>query len=239
MKIEEGKIKYKIIEKRYEVPNVETLVLSTLDNRVLQYCAGQYINIYFPETNTPEGKAYSISRILNDKTFEVTIKAMGEFSHHLCGLHDGDLVLASLPYGFFYSENEDSRLVMLAAGIGITPFRAMIHELLEKSSKKEMFLFYSNRTESDIIFKKEFDELVSRYKNLKIKYFITREKSNSKNNKYYEKITTDRILENISNIKNTEFLLCGSISFVRDMRLGLKTKGVFEEAIYTEAFFSY
>ncbi len=245
----EGKIKYRVIEKRHEAPNVETLVLSTIDNRVLQYCAGQFINIYFPEINVPEGKAYSVSRILNDKTFEITIKAMGEFSNRLCDLHVGDLILASLPYGFFYSETEDSRLVMLAAGIGVTPFRAMIYELLEKYSEthqkmsqpggqREMFLFYSSRTEADIIFKNEFDRLKSEYKNFKISYFLTREKkvlSGIENSR----ITADKILENISSVKNTEFLLCGSIAFVRDMRISLRSKRVPEEAIYTEAFFSH
>ncbi len=241
---EEIKKKYIIKNKILEAPKVLTLQLVCEDNSVPFYFPGQFINIYFPETNTPEGKSYSISSAPAEKTLNITVKAMGEFSNHLCSLNHGDTIDASLPYGFFYSESENSPLVMLSAGIGITPFRSMICDIVKKNPARKLILFSSNQTRESIIFKKELDSLQNLHKNLKIINFITREKNISEENIILGRMTAENIFENLKHqelflTQNPEFLICGSISFVSDLWKDLKKMGIPEEAIYTEAFFSH
>ena len=238
------KIKYKVVGKKIEAPKVATLLLSSSPD-LPPYCPGQFIDIYFPEFGFSQGKSYSISSAPSEDKFSITIKAIGEFSNRLFKLKESDIVTRSLPYGFFYSDLENTHLVMLAGGIGIAPFRATIMEYLMKNSKinkRKISLFYSSRTEEDIIFKNEINLWRAGHPNLRIKHFITREKKVAKD-KEQGRITAKHILKEISalenSLENIEFLICGSIAFVRDMRKSLRAEGVPENLIYTEAFFSH
>ncbi len=250
---DQNKLTYTVREKISETADVVTLRLA-LQNKlatVPPFIPGQFITVYFPELGTPEGKAYSISSTPSETTLAITVKAMGEFSCRLSSLAVGDALTASLPYGYFYTESEDTDLIMLAGGIGVAPFRSMICDVLtitaeqnSPQSIRHITLLYSVRTVADIIFKKEFDNLQKKYKNFHVTYFITREK-----NIPLEMVGERIDGENIKNIlkKNsaqsevniTEFLLCGSISFTRDMWHTLRLLNTPEENILTEAFFSH
>lgn len=231
---------YVVKEKIVESDTISTLKLTLPDGMVPSYHPGQFINIYFPELNTPEGKAYSISGAPHENVLNITIKAMGGFSCRLCSLCPGDTIEASLPYGYFYSESEESNLVMIAGGIGITPFLSMIRDFIERSSPRKLALFYSSRTYADLVFKKEFDQIQKRHKNFNGFYFVTREKK-SDLSVIHNRMNISDILGNGQhrNIAGREFLICGSISFVSDIWKGLRAAGVPEELIYTEAFFSH
>ena len=231
---------YVVKEKIAESSTVSTLKLTLLNGKIPAYHSGQFINIYFPELNTPEGKAYSMSGAPHEDTLTISVKTMGEFSRHLCALRVGDTLTASLPYGYFYSESEESALVMIAGGIGVTPFRSMIQDALVRTPARKLALFYSSRTYADMVFKKEFDDLQIKCKNFKALYFVTREKAPDPS-VIRARVNIDDILGSGShkNISKREFMICGSIPFVSNIWKGLRAAGVPEEAIYTEAFFSH
>lgn len=225
---------YNVISTKQETKDVVTLFISCEDGDP-SYVSGQFITIYLPELGTPEGKAYSISSAPGEH-MSVTVRSYGDFSRRLCALVTGDTFLASAPSGFFYSESDTSELVMLAGGIGITPFRSMIVDSIRKNNTRKMHLFYGNKTISDIVFDTEFNALVSEHDFVNVKHFITREEKKS------DKITKGRmsaeiVVSALENISETEFIICGSIPFVRDMWRGLKAEGINEDYIYTEAFF--
>src|SRR3989338_3596077 len=93
---------YVLRSKETEAPGVTTLSFSDESNAVPPFTSGQYINVYFPEAHTPEGKAYSISSAPDEQTFSITVRAIGEFSNRLSALRKGDTVSGSLPNGFFF-----------------------------------------------------------------------------------------------------------------------------------------
>ncbi len=225
---------YKIINRKQETKDVATLFISCEAGDVM-YLPGQFITIYLPELGTPEGKAYSISSAPGEP-MSITVRALGDFSRRLCELTSGDTFLASAPSGYFYSESDTSSLVMLTGGIGITPFRSMIVDSIRKRNNRNIHLFYSNKTVSDIVFGKELDSLASTYDFLNIRQFITREEKIS-DNLTKGRISAKTVTSVFENLNELEFFLCGSIPFVRDMWRGLKAGGVSEDFIYTEAFF--
>lgn len=236
----EIKNSYVVEEKIIESSSVSTLKLAFPDGTIPKYHSGQFINIYFPELNTPEGKAYSMSGPPYEGVLAITVKSMGEFSRRLCALRVGDTVTASLPYGYFFSELEDTALVMIAGGIGVTPFRSMIRDSCRRNPSRKLALFYSARTSSDLIFKKEFEEIGKKHDSFKVFYFVTREES-SDLQAFHGRMTVGDIIGSgpEKNVTGREFLICGSISFVSDIWKGLRAGGVPEEMIYTEAFFSH
>ncbi len=220
-----------------ETHDTHTLELSLSDGTLPTYVPGQFLTIYFPTSGTPEGKAYSLSSSPREEYIRISIKRIGEFSNHLVSLKPGDMITASLPYGYFYSESETRSLVLLAGGIGIAPFRSMIVDAVKNNSKRKIILLYSTKYAKDIVFKNELQTITSTFKNIQVKYFITRESTIPKN-MISGRIDTQKILDAVPHLSDSEFLICGSISFTRDMWKNLRQLGVSEESLYTEAFFS-
>jgi ferredoxin-NADP reductase len=202
------------------------------------YKAGQFISIFFPETDHQEGKSYSISSSPHENYIQLTIKDIGIFSHKLVSKKVGDTIIGSLPYGYFYSESETRPMVMIAGGIGVTPFVGMIKHSLAIFPKRKITLLYSVKTNESIIFKKEFQKILESFgENFRVLYYCTQEEPIFPHKK-------GRILlQDIINQMHTpsidsEFFICGSISFTRDYWRSLKAHGISEEMIYTEAFFN-
>ena len=233
--MQENIINYTVKEKIIETHNVVTLKL-ICDGGIPTYRAGQFITVFFGDTGNAEGKAYTISSEPSEDTINITVKAVGEFSNRLTALEVGDTVVASLPYGYFYSENAMTVIVMIAGGVGVTPFRSMIVESLKKFPTRSLFLFCSNKTVDDIIFRNEFEMLQSSFSSLKVINYITQEE-NIMVGMEKGRIIIGDVLERVKEINNPEFFICGSISFVRDFWKELKEEGIPEERIYTEAFF--
>lgn len=229
---------YRVVGRKEEAPGVITLQLDRGDGAVPEWRAGQFITVYFPELHTPEGKAYSISSSPLEKHLSITVKAMGEFSNGIHRLKIGDALSASDPYGFFYSESEDASLVMVAAGIGIAPFRSLIHESLSSNPDRKLVLYYCNRTLKDVVFKGELDRLTQGHLNFEVVYHLTRE-ADVPLGMRGGRIAAAEIAKRSRGLSHPEFFLCGSISFIRDLWNGLRASGIPEESIYTEAFFSH
>ncbi len=228
---------YVVREKILEAPGVSTLKLLRDDGSIPAYIPGQCITVYFPESGTPEGKAYSISSAPWEDTMNITVRAIGDFSNRLCAMTSGDRITGSLPLGYFYSESGEAPLVMIAGGTGIMPFRSMILDAAKSNPSRNLSLFYSVRTMDDIIFANTFDIVWSGRENFNVQYFVTREKAPSCPI-IQGRMNASAILRNLVHGPEGEFLLCGSISFVRDMWRDLRSSGIPEEQLYTEAFFS-
>ena len=179
--IGDDKKKYTVTKTIPEAPGVVSLELLCEGGTPL-YIPGQFITVYLPELGTPEGKAYSISSA-HDEPLRITVEERGEFSHHLCALKPGDTFLASDPSGYFYSESGTSTLVMLAAGIGIAPFRSVILESLKKNPARRIVLLYSSRTMETIVFRRELESLQQNTKRLKCIILLRGKKSARRSNK--------------------------------------------------------
>lgn len=236
MKIEENNSKCIVIENSRESKGVHTLKLWFPYQTLPKFIAGQYLIVYFPDLNTPEGKAYSLSSAPHNDHYSITVKAMGKFSNRLASMKKGDSLIVKAPYGFFYSESKESPLVLIAGGIGITPFHSMILDILKKNPERKIYLMYSNKTSNSIVFKKEFNYLKALHSNFKVKYFLTREEETPPHI-ICGRMTAKTILAVAKPIADTEFLICGSIAFTRDLWRDLCSSGIPEESILTEAFF--
>ena len=215
-----------------------TLFLSLKEEGIPAHIPGQFINVFFPESDTPEGKAYSISSASNGTDFSITVRGIGTFSNRLCALRVGDTLRASLPYGFFYPEREESDLVLIASGIGVTPFRSIIEHSINSHSQRKIALFHTVRTGEDMFFHDEFFFFRKENPRFLTAYFVTQEKDAPKD-VIQRRMNADDIITRTTDLHEPEFLICGSISFTGDMWKALKQNGVPQDTMYTEAFFSH
>ncbi len=219
-------LELEVIGSTIEVPGVTTLSLREVHHSAVPFIAGQYLTVYFADSNTHEGKAYSLSSAPGE-TLAITVRAIGEFSNRLSALGPGDRVNTSAPYGFFTPEEDDRDLVLIAGGIGIAPFRSIIRDTIRRSLTRRVALFHSVRTMSDLIFHNE----------LAATYFVTRERVNELGSAIPRRTRAEDVVAGIQRPDDTDVMICGSIGFVRDLWRGLRVLGVSEDRILTEAFF--
>lgn len=215
----------KIKQQTPDVWSIDFLV----DGKPLPAEAGQYISVFFDETDVAEGKAYSLSSSPTDPTSQITVKRIGLFSGKLTDLKEGDFFTISPAYGFFEAFLGEPA-VFIGQGVGISPLFSIICDEIKRDTSRTMELHYSNKTENDIIFHSELNEFNNREK-LTTNFYITRQKDSA-----YEKrrFSVDD-LKNLSD--ETCFYLCGTTDFTRSVWRQLVKKGVNENQISVEVFF--
>jgi ferredoxin-NADP reductase len=142
-------------------------------DRKLQFTPGQYLEWTLPhDPSRTQGKGIDSRGIRRYFTIASTPKAtekgevrMGvkfydpssSFKKNLMNLPRGGHIVASQLAGdFVLPRDKKKKLVFIAGGIGITPFRSMIEHLLESKDPKErardIILLYSNKTIKDVAY---------------------------------------------------------------------------------------
>ncbi len=132
--------------------------------------AGQYITVEVEVNGEKCRRSYSLSSAPFDEMMAFTIKRVkgGKVSNFMIDhIKEGSKLQMLSPDGKFVllpDPNERRDYYFFAAGSGITPVMSMIRTLLENEPKSSAYLLYGNRSESDIIFKAELDQLCDTYR---------------------------------------------------------------------------
>jgi predicted ferric reductase len=148
-----------------EAHNVWTLEFEPVgQKKEFEYIPGQFafIDLKRGENLPREEHHFTISSSPTQKGFlSSTIKASGDFTATIGQTKRGDPVSIQGAYGrFSHLLNEDSaEFIFLAAGIGITPLMSMLRHMRDNRPGKKVLLLYGNRTEADIVFRKELDSM--------------------------------------------------------------------------------
>ncbi|HEV3245373.1 MAG TPA: hypothetical protein VG102_03370 [Candidatus Paceibacterota bacterium] len=83
------------------------------------------------------------------------------FKKKLFSMQPGEQVIASQLSGdFTFPRDTNKKLVFIAGGIGITPFRSMIQYLLDTDEHRDIVLLYSTRTPEDAVYRDLLDRAV-------------------------------------------------------------------------------
>ena len=82
---------------------------------------------------------------------------------------------------FVLDEKEKGPQVMIAGGIGITPFRSMIKYAIDKNTGTQIHLIYSNSLPEQISFQKELENWAKEADNFKLSMTVTRPEESTRN----------------------------------------------------------
>jgi ring-1,2-phenylacetyl-CoA epoxidase subunit PaaE len=125
------------------------------------FTPGQYLTLRADVQGTDLRRSYSIAST-PDAALTVGIKHVegGAFSSFAQGLQQGDVLRVMPPEGRFVLRDE-RRLVLIAAGSGITPMVSIASAALARGG--EVALIYGNRTTDSIMFRDALDALKDRY----------------------------------------------------------------------------
>ncbi|TSC91312.1 MAG: putative ferredoxin-NAD(+) reductase [Parcubacteria group bacterium Gr01-1014_2] len=189
-----------------------------------KFVPGQFIEIYLAKTLTHE---FSIASSPKEKELMIATRMRpSAFKKSLNKLKIGNQAKIGGPFGqFVLHKNKKIPAVFLAGGIGITPFRSMIKDHLNR----KITLFYSNRREKDATFLEELKTLQNR--NFKLTPLMTK-----KNGKH---IDQKMIKDNVNGWQKTIYYAVGSTGFVQSMVNMLSEMKMKPEQIKTENFSGY
>jgi predicted ferric reductase len=92
-----------------------------------------------------------------------TIKQSGDFTRTIGATRPGDRVAVRGPFGRFSHtlRPEAKDIVFIAGGIGITPIMSMLRHMRDTAADIDVLLIYGSRTEDDIVFRQELDEIAA------------------------------------------------------------------------------
>ena len=91
-----------------------------------------------------QGHPYSLSAAPTHNMMRITVKALGDQSSSLATLQRGTPVFIEGPYGAFRMDRRvTDRLVLVGAGVGITPLRALLDELPPQAEADVIYRVHS------------------------------------------------------------------------------------------------
>lgn len=135
------------------------------DNQSLELIAGQFIRLLFDQDGEEVFRSYSVANILkeNNDTIEQIELAVswvegGLATVNLTKMQIGDCIKASAPYGrFCLTDKKWQRYFLVATGTGVTPYRAMTNELIQRTKDgAEVFVVMGARDASGLLYADEF-----------------------------------------------------------------------------------
>jgi len=206
--------------------------------------SGQYLTMALidpKETDVNGNKRdFSIASAPHEEHLEVTTRAgRTAFKKVLQELPLGSEVSIDGPFGSFTLHKDTNKpFVVLAGGIGITPFISMIREIMHGGFLYETTVFYSNRRPEDSAYLEELKSLESA--NFKLAATMTNMKDSEgvwSGEQGY--ISEDMVRRYVSNLQNPIFYSAGPPKFVTAMWQMLTKMGVSEDSIRTEEFAGY
>ncbi len=201
--------------------------------------AGQYMIVTLKSEGKELREPFTISSSPTERGhLEMTKKLTGHpFSNALVSLKEGDKVSIEAPFGDFTFKGEYDKIAMLAGGIGITPLRCMIRYATDEKLDTKITLIYSNRSEYEIVFRKELEEMQEQNENLRVVYTVTR--PSEKWNGYRGRIDKEMIQKEIPDYIERVFYICGPPQMVEAMVAILKEMNVPDMQIKQEYFPGY
>lgn len=175
----------------------------------LHFKPGQFFFITLKAGEKELKKHFSFSSSPTEKThIEFTKKLSdSDFSNALRALKPGDWARIDAPYGKFTFEGEYEKICLLAGGIGITPFMNICKYCTDLKLKTKVILLYGNRTEDDIVFRKELQTLQRENENLRVVFILSEAPREWKGATGL--INKELLKKQVPDYKDTVFYTCG------------------------------
>lgn len=231
------KFEAKILKIVQRTHDVKSLIFKRPEN--FDYKPGQYILVTVNIEGESTTKALTISTSPTETNFlEFTKKLTGHpFSNTLDAMKTDDVISINGPFGKLTFEGEYPKIALLCGGIGVTPMISICKYCSDLQLDANISLVYSNKTEHDIAFMPELEEMKSINSNLKVVYTLTR--ADEKWVGCKERICENLIVREISDYKERQYYLCGSPEMLNSVEEVLLLMNIPKGKIKKEVFSGY
>jgi glycine betaine catabolism B len=198
------------------------------------FMPGQYMMVTLSVGGKPVSKPFTLSSSPTESFLEFTKRLTdSEYSTALKAVKLGDSIWLDAPYGIFTFMGEYPKVVFLAGGIGITPFRSICQYSTDTKQTSNIILFYGCKNPNDMTFKEEFMEMQQKNPNIKVVFVAAEADNNWKGTRGF--INVDLIKAEAPDFAERMFYACGPPPMVVAMQKLISELGLLSGRLKIEA----
>ena len=233
-----------------EAPEIRSVEFSPADGgRLPRAKPGQHVQVQFEHEGATIRRAWSLSAFsFTPERYRVTVrKQQGKGSQGLHALRLGDTVSLSAPAGDFTLDMGSYRpLVLIAAGIGITPLKAMLDAHFSRRDAPPAYLIYGGRSPKDLAFWEELEALAAAREDFSLTLIYSRAEVPGA---LHGRITPERVIAALSDLSvvvnghrhalpwfEAAIHICGPGSLCTDLKDALVARGANANTVLFEQF---
>ncbi len=235
----------RLVEKTPESADVTSFVFTARDGGALPaFEAGQHlpIELEIPGVDAPVRRSYSLSGAPQRAAYRITVKRtpMGTASRYL---HDhlapGAIIEARRPAGSFVLPPGDDPIVLVSAGVGLTPMVSMLHALAAApAADRPVWFVHGARDGAHHPLAGEVAALVAAHANMRSHIAYSRPRPADRLGTDYDlrgRIDGARLVQAVRD-PMARYFLCGPVGFMAEMHAALEAHGAPAERVHSESF---
>ena len=216
----------RVVEVRQEAPGVVSVVCQGRHLDRLAVSGGQFFHWHFLTKGMWwQGHPYSLSALPQPPYIRVTIKGLGDQSRAAASLRPGTRVAIEGPYGTF---TDHARLregvALFAAGVGITPVRALLEDL---PAGVDTVVVVRASTPADLVHRDEVAALV-RQRHGRLQEIV--------GSRHKVRLNARVLRSLVPDIAYRDVYICGPDGFTAEIADAAQQLGTGAEQIHTETF---
>lgn len=207
---------------------------------------GQYVEWTLPHVNTDSRgnrRFFTVASSPTEKNIILGVRIeedSSSFKKALLGLSKKNKVtIGNLSGDFTLPSKKDEKLVFIAGGIGITPFRSIIKYLADNNEKRDIVLFHICSHVEDFVY----DEVFKQSESIGVKIIrvlTEKEQGSGKSfNGLFGHLTNGMIKNEVPDYKKRRFYISGSNTIVNASKEILKELNIDSSKIVTDYFSGY
>jgi glycine betaine catabolism B len=224
----QGRLLLTLKKKEQLAPNITGFWFSPSHDRHFQ--PGQFLHYTLPHRRSDMRGSRRFFTIASSPT-ESDILLVTKFAERsssfksaLQAMSPGDEIAATRPDGEFVLPDDSQRpLVLIAGGIGVTPYRSIVKHLLDTKQKRPITLIYSARTKQELVFRDVFDS-ATKSVGLKTVYVVDDPPRDWKGEK--GPLSAELIKNYSQHAEKTLFYISGPEPMVRSLTSQLRGAGI-------------
>lgn len=172
---------------------------------------------------------YSLSAAPRPDRLRVTVKAAGDHSGAIAGLHPGTFVVAEGPFGHFTAARATrGKALLIAGGSGIGPVRALAEELVARGD--DVIVVHRVRTARDLALWRELRRMAQEPR------LLVHGVVGSRTELGYDPLAADLVAASVPDVLDRDVFICGPTGLTHGLVRSLRLLGLSDEQIHTEEF---
>ncbi|WP_029259201.1 globin domain-containing protein [Microbacterium sp. TPU 3598] len=235
---------HRVVERVVESDDVISLLLAPVEGAVASHRTGQYVAI---AVDLPDGsrqpRQYTISSGPRGDSLRVTVKRVRGEGGLPDGLvstwlhehaHPGTVLDVSQPAGDVVLDDDEHPLILVSAGIGITPIAAIVEDLSRRSPGRTVRLFHADRAHDTHALYPSLRRQVLAMDDARAQNWYAKDADGAPT--LHPALPGRMDLTDVELPEDAVVFMCGPLEFMRNARATLLRRGVPAERIAYEVF---
>ena len=209
-----------------EAPGVVSVTMTGRNLHKLEASGGQFLHWRFMKRGMWwQAHPYSLSAVPTANRMRITVKDLGDHSNSLAAIEPGTRVAIEGPYGAFtHHARHTDQVVLVAAGVGVTPVRALLEDLPRHVDVVAILRGASRR---DLVLRDELAHLVGERGGQLHEVIGPRS---------HARLDEQGLAELVPDIAARDLYVCGPSGFMQGVIAAARNLGVRGERIHHEDF---